>query len=183
MCRRSCYSSILTRIANLLNTSENGCWVILQGPEKGLLLFMEHQHWATKKAFLIRIYRRILTRRQILKSISNVLDATALSTSIRDIYVWSPYSYVFLLLINLVATYTVQGSVKLLTGKGKFYRTIDVKERCVVIGSEKFKALIGLHHFTGADWGGKLIQQHFQENVDYEVSGINTKRRYCWDIA
>jgi len=87
----------------------------------------------------------------------HVLDATALSTSIRDIYVWSPDTDVFLLLIDLVATCTVQGNVKLLTGRGKFYRTIDVKERCVVIGSEKSKALIGLHNFTGADWGGKFF--------------------------
>ena len=96
---------------------------------------------------------------------------------------YGPQTHVFLLLIDLVEIYTVQGNVKLLTGKGKFYRTIDVKERCVVNGSEKSKALIGLHNFTGADWGGKLIQQHFQEDVDYEVSGINTNRRFCWDIA
>jgi len=39
----------------------------------------------------------------------HVLDATALSTSIRYIYVWFPDTDVFLLLIDLVATYTVQG--------------------------------------------------------------------------
>ena len=87
----------------------------------------------------------------------HVLDATTLSYSIRDIYVWSPDTDVFLLLIDLVATYTVQGNVKLLTARGKFYRTIDVKERCVVIGSEQSKALIGLHNFTGAVWGGKFF--------------------------
>jgi len=87
----------------------------------------------------------------------HVLDATAQSTSIRDIYVWSPDTDVFMLLIDLVATCTVQGNVKLLTGRGKFYRTIDVKERCAMIGLEKSKALIGLHNFTGADWGGKFF--------------------------
>ena len=46
-----------------------------------------------------------------------VLDATALSTSIRDIYVWSPDTDIFLLLIYFVAIYTVQGNVKLLTGR------------------------------------------------------------------
>ena len=45
----------------------------------------------------------------------------------------------------------------MLTVRGKFYRTIDVKERCVVMGSEKSKALIGLHNFTGADWGGTFF--------------------------
>ena len=87
----------------------------------------------------------------------HVLDATVLSTSIRYIYVWSPDRDVFLLLIDLVATYTVQGNVKLLTGRGTFYRTVDVKKRCVVIRSEKYKAVIGLHNFTGADWGGTFF--------------------------
>ena len=85
----------------------------------------------------------------------HVLDATELSTSIR--YIYDTDTYVFLLLIDLVATYTVQGNVKLLTGRGKFYRTIDVKEGCVVIGSEKSKALIGLHNFSGSNWGGQLF--------------------------
>ena len=127
MCRWSCYSPILTRRANLLNTLENGCWIILQGSKKGLLLFMEHQHWATKKAFLIRIYRRILTRTHILKPLFMSL--------------MSPDADVFLLLIYLVATYTLQGNVKLLNGRRKFYRTIDVKERCVVI--DYFMGLLG----------------------------------------
>jgi len=48
---------------------------------------------------------------------------------------------VFLLLIDLVATYTLQGNVKLLNGRRKFYRTIDVKERCVVI--DYFMGLLG----------------------------------------
>ena len=62
-----------------------------------------------------------------------------------------------LLLIDLVANYNVSGDVKMLTGRGKFYRSIDVKERCAVIGVQKAKALIGLHNFTGADWGGKFF--------------------------
>ena len=62
-----------------------------------------------------------------------------------------------MLLIDLVATCTIPGSVILLTGRGKFYRRIDVKERCAAIGPEKSKALIGLHNFTGADWGGKFF--------------------------
>ena len=39
----------------------------------------------------------------------------------------------------------------------QFYGTIDVKERCIVIGSEKHNALIGVHNFTGADWGGQFF--------------------------
>ena len=52
----------------------------------------------------------------------HVMDATAHGTSIRDIYVWSPDTDVFLLLIDLVSTCTIPGSVILLTGRGKFYR-------------------------------------------------------------
>ena len=87
----------------------------------------------------------------------HVLDATAMSTSVRDIYVWSPDTDVFLLLLDLVATYPVRGNLVLLTGTGKLYRTIDIKERCDVIGPEKSKALIGVHNFTGADWDGKFF--------------------------
>ena len=30
-------------------------------------------------------------------------------------------------------------------------------ERVSTIGTEKSKGLIGFHHFTGADWGGKFV--------------------------
>ncbi len=58
----------------------------------------------------------------------HVLDATPVSTSIRDIYVWSPDTDVFLFLIDLVVTCTIYSNVKnlMLTGRGQFYRTIDV---------------------------------------------------------
>ena len=71
---------------------------------------------------------------------------------------WSPDTDVFLLLVDLVATYTIHvpGQLKLLTGR-KFYRIIGIKERCAAIGVEKSKALVGLHNFTGADWGGKFF--------------------------
>ena len=34
---------------------------------------------------------------------------------------------------------------------------IDVRDRVVEFGPEKSRGLIGLHHFTGADWGGKFV--------------------------
>ena len=48
-------------------------------------------------------------------------------------------------------------TLRLLTGKGAKYRAIDVRDRVVALGPEKSRDLIGLHHFTGADWGGKFV--------------------------
>jgi hypothetical protein len=48
------------------------------------------------------------------------------------------------------------GQVLFVTGKGKYHRTIDVRERCAVIGLMKAKALIAVHNFSGSDWGGKF---------------------------
>ena len=87
---------------------------------------------------------------------------------------WSPDTDVFLLLIDLVATCTIHVP-GLLTGRGKFYRTIDVKERYTAIGVEKSKALVGLHNFTGADWGGKFFNTYIKEDMDSEVSNTPTR--------
>ena len=61
--------------------------------------------------------------------------------------------------MDLVATCTIHvpGRLKPLTGRGRFFRTTDIKERCAAIGVEKSKALVGLHNFTGADWGGQFF--------------------------
>ena len=37
------------------------------------------------------------------------------------------------------------------------FRTINVVERVNTIGRRKCQALIGLHNFTGADWGGTFV--------------------------
>ena len=42
-------------------------------------------------------------------------------------------------------------------GKGAKYKTIDIANRVNAIGQAKSKGLIDLHHFTGADWGGKFV--------------------------
>ena len=44
-----------------------------------------------------------------------------------------------------------------MTGKGANYREIDVFQLVQAIGILKCQDLIGLHHFTGADWGGKFV--------------------------
>jgi len=50
-----------------------------------------------------------------------------------------------------------QTRLKFLTGKGAKYREIDVAEPVKAVGYSKRQRLIGLHNFSGADWGGKIV--------------------------
>jgi len=73
--------------------------------------------------------------------------------------VWSPDTDVLILLLDLVSHGNLepQTCLKFLTVKSTKYREIDVVERVEIIGPNKCKGLIGLHNFTGADWGGKSV--------------------------
>ena len=88
----------------------------------------------------------------------HVLDSIRDNT-FREIHVRSPDTDVFILLMDLdsngrLGTLT---QLKFCTGIGAKYREIDVR-RCVqIIGQHKAQGLIGLHNFTGADWGGKFV--------------------------
>ena len=48
-------------------------------------------------------------------------------------------------------------SLRFLTGKGANHREIDVTQRVQAIGMNKCQGLIGLYHFTEADWGEKFV--------------------------
>ena len=78
----------------------------------------------------------------------------------QEISVWSPDTNVFTLL-HLVSSGGLgshpQTGLKFLTGKGVKFREIDVVERAKVIGHLKCQGLIGLHNFSGTDWGGKFL--------------------------
>ncbi len=70
----------------------------------------------------------------------------------------SPDTDVLILLMDLVShgkvgEFTV---LNFLTGKGAKYRSINVCERVKAVGLSKSQGLVGLHNFTGADWGGKF---------------------------
>ena len=80
-------------------------------------------------------------------------------SKLRTIDVWSPDTDVLVLLIGMAtnAHLGVLTTLRLLTGKVAKYRAIDVRDRVVALGPEKSRGLIGLHHFTGADWGGKFV--------------------------
>ncbi len=58
--------------------------------------------------------------------------------------------------MDLFSANTIPGELQFITGKGKAKRTIDIRGRCAAFGSEKSKGLLGLHAFSGADWGGKF---------------------------
>ena len=77
----------------------------------------------------------------------------------REVDVWSPDTDVIVLLMELVSRgqHGAMTKQKLLTGKGAKHREIDICERVKVVGRHKSKALLGFHHFTGADWGGKFV--------------------------
>ena len=88
---------------------------------------------------------------QVLRSIDEHL--------VQEICVSSPDTDVLVLLLDLVSRgrHGNLNGLKFLTGKGTNYRRIDVIQRVQAIGIRKCQGLIGLHHFTGADWGGKFV--------------------------
>ena len=77
----------------------------------------------------------------------------------RKLCVWSPDTDVLLLLVDLVSHGRISAPtcLKFLTGKGTKTREIDIFERVKVIGHHKCQGLLGLHNFSGADWGGKFV--------------------------
>lgn len=85
--------------------------------------------------------------------------ASAAKGASREICVWSPDTDVLLLLVDLVSCERIAAptSLKFSTGKGTKKREIDIFERVQVIGCHKCQGLLGLHNFSGADWGGKFV--------------------------
>lgn len=70
--------------------------------------------------------------------------------------VHSPDTDDFLLLLDLCSRYDFPDILLFITGRGNNRRSIDVKERYSAVGKEKSKGLLGLHAFSGADWGESL---------------------------
>ena len=72
-----------------------------------------------------------------------------------------PSTDVLTLLIDLVSHGRLGShpmtSLTFQTGKGSKSRKINVVERVQAIGCNKCQGLIGLHNFSGADWGGKFV--------------------------
>jgi hypothetical protein len=60
---------------------------------------------------------------------------------------------VFVMLIDLAARDYLGAMTKLtiLTGRGAWYREVDIRQIVRIIGRKKARALIGLRNFTGTD--------------------------------
>jgi hypothetical protein len=80
-------------------------------------------------------------------------------STFKRIVVLSPDTDVLISLLDLEAQGHLGALTDLIlrTGKGKDQRDIDIRERVQVMGRSKARGLIGLHNFTGADWGGKWV--------------------------
>ncbi len=76
-----------------------------------------------------------------------------------DVDVWSPDTDVLLLLMDLVAVDEIElpNRVNLITGKGQHRRSINILDCVNAIGHKKSNGLLGLHNFSGVDWGGKRV--------------------------
>ena len=75
----------------------------------------------------------------------HVLDAFKTDRAIRDIDVYSSDTDVFIFLMDLFATNNIRGNLHFITGKGTEKCKIDIKARCLAVGSERSKGLLGLH--------------------------------------
>ncbi|KAG1671942.1 ATP-binding cassette sub-family D member 4 [Nymphon striatum] len=63
---------------------------------------------------------------------------------------------VYVLLIYIFSFLLPPCKLYMHAGRGKSYRVLDIEESCRKIGSRKCNALLGMHAFTGSDWGGKF---------------------------
>ena len=62
-------------------------------------------------------------------------------------------------------------SLKFWTGKGVNYKLIDVIQRVQAIGMHKCQGLLGLHHFTGADWGETFLGIMYEDVLCESLHG------------
>ena len=106
-----------------------------------------------------RDFEEVHTHEEADTLIPNQVLASAAQHPCREICVSSPDTDFFILLIDLVSRglLTPQTNLKFVTGKGTKYREIDVIKRVGVIGARKCQGFVGLHNFSGADWGGKFV--------------------------
>lgn len=86
----------------------------------------------------------------------HVLDAADKNGKVRNIDVYSPDTDVLILLMDLLSNHPQKAAIHFVTGKGKNHRKIDIQDRCSAITLERSRGLVGLHAFSGADWGGKF---------------------------
>ena len=77
--------------------------------------------------------------------------------TMKTVNILSSDTDVLLLLMDLVANklHGAMTNINLIKlGKNSKKQTVDIIERVHAIGSHKVKGLLGIHNFSGADWGG-----------------------------
>ena len=76
-----------------------------------------------------------------------------------EVDVWYHDTDVLVLLMDLISRRHIGAltKLKLLTGKEVKHREIHICGWVKYVGRHKYIALLGFHHFTGADWGGKSV--------------------------
>lgn len=94
----------------------------------------------------------------------HVLDAARKNGNERNVDVYLPDTGVIILLMDLISNHQVKGEINFVTGKGKAQRKIDIWETCSAFTLEKSRGRVGLHGFSGADWGGKLSKKRWLES-------------------
>ena len=68
--------------------------------------------------------------------------------------IWSPDTDVLLLLMDLVSNDLISESSTVRFRN--HHRSLNVRDCVTAVGKKKSQGLVGLHNFSGADWGGKL---------------------------
>jgi hypothetical protein len=91
--------------------------------------------------------------------IANQVLAAISESTCSEVCVWSPDADVLTILLDLVSCGHLGATTRLkfMTGKGAKYREMDIVQRANAVGIHKSQGLIGLHNFSGADWGGKFV--------------------------
>ena len=99
-----------------------------------------------------RYFEEVLTHEEA-DRIPNLVLASAAEHPCREIYVSSPATSIFILLIDLVSRSLLahKTHLKSLTVKGSKFREIDIIKRVQAMGTRKCQGFIGLHNFSGAD--------------------------------
>ena len=67
-------------------------------------------------------------------------------TEDKEYFVWSPDTDILMILMHAVASAAMPIKINLI-------KRHNINERVDAIGLNKSRGLLGLHHFTGDDWG------------------------------
>ena len=88
----------------------------------------------------------------------HIVDALS-ESSYKHIDIYSTDTDVLVLLIDLVSSEIVGPLTNVImhAGKGRALKPIDVVDRVKSIGMERSRGLVGMHQFTGNDYGAKFV--------------------------